>query len=85
MNKFTYDNIILKDSFGFSIAIAIGIIIYLVSDLSDTPRYVSFLVAAIIAIFPYIYLAYFEKDESVIKKWLPKSAMTFFQLLFNSY
>lgn len=79
MNKYTYDNTTLKSSFGFSLVI--GIAILLASDFSDTPRHVSFLTAAMVSLIAYLYLAFVERDEEVIGRWLLKSAMTFFQLL----
>ena len=79
MNKYTYDNTTLKSSFGFSLVI--GIAILLASDFSDTPRHISFLTAAMVSLVPYLYLAFIEKDEEVINKWLLKSTATFFQLL----
>jgi len=82
MNKFSYNPGTLKSSFGFSLFI--GIAILLASDLNDTPRYISFLLATVEAIIPYMYLAFIEKDREVINKWLLKSAVTFFQLLLMS-
>ncbi len=82
MNKFNYNPQTLKSSFGFSLLI--GIAILLASDLSSTPRYISFLLATIAALLPYLYLAFIERDEEIIDKWLLKSTITFFQLLLMS-
>ena len=82
MNKFSYNPQALKSSFGFSLLI--GIAILLASDLSNTPRYISFLMATGASLPPYLYLAFTERDEEVISRWLLKSAATFFQLLLMS-
>ncbi len=82
MNKFSYNPGTLKSSFGFSLLI--GIAILLASDLSNTPRYISFLLATVASIVPYLYLTFIERDMEVINKWLLKSAVTFFQLLLIS-
>jgi len=79
MNKFSYNPGTLKNSFGFSLII--GVAILLASDFNDTPNYLSFLLATVVSLFPYLYLAFIEKDEKIIHKWLLKSAITFFQLL----
>ncbi|RLA82919.1 MAG: hypothetical protein DRG78_05910 [Epsilonproteobacteria bacterium] len=80
MNKFSYNPGTLKSSFGFSLLI--GIAILLASDLSNTPRYISFLLATIASLVPYLHLAFIERDEVIINKWLLNSAVTFFQLFF---
>ena len=82
MNKFNHNPGTLKSSFGFSLLI--GIAILLASDISNTPRYISFLLATIVSLLPYLYLAFIERDEEVINKWLLKSTVTFFQLLLMS-
>ncbi len=82
MNKFSYNPGTLKSSFGFSLLI--GIAILLASDLSNTPRYISFLLATVVALFSYLYFAFIERDEEVVNKWLLKSAATFLQLLLMS-
>ena len=82
MNKFSYNPQTLKSSFGFSLLI--GIVILLASDLSNTPRYISFLLATVISLLPYLYLAFIERDKEIINRWLLKSAVTFFQLLLMS-
>jgi len=79
MNKFNYNPQTLKSSFSFSLLI--GIAILLASDLSNTPRYVSFLLVTVASLLPYLYLAFIERDENTIDRWLLKSAVTFFQLL----
>lgn len=79
MNKFSYTPQTLKSSLGFSLLV--GIAILLASDLSGSPRYISFLLATILFLFFYLYLAFIERDEEVIDKWLLKSAVIFFQLL----
>jgi len=82
MNKFSYNPRTLKSSFGFSLLV--GIAVLLASDFSSTPRYISFLLATVLSIIPYMYLAFIEKNEEVIGKWLLKSAVTFLQLLLKS-
>jgi len=82
VNKFSYTLETLKSSFGFSLLI--GIAILLASDFNDTPRYLSFLLATVVSLLPYLYLAFIERDEEVIDKWLLKSTITFFQLLLIS-
>lgn len=82
MNKFNYNSETLKSSFGYSLLI--GIAILLASDVSDTPRYISFLLATVASLLPYLYLTFIERDEEVIDKWLLKSAATFLQLLIMS-
>ncbi len=82
MKKFSYNTRTLKSSFGFSLLI--GIAILLASDFSNTPRYISFLLATAIALLPYLYFTFIESDKEVIDKWLFKSAVTFFQLLLMS-
>ncbi len=82
MNKFNNNNGTLKSSFGFSLLI--GITILLSSDFSNTPRYISFLLATLVSLLPYLYLAFIERDREIIDKWLLKSAVTFFQLLLMS-
>jgi len=82
VNKFSYTPGTLKSSFGFSLLI--GVIVLLASDLSSTPRYISFLLATAVSIVPYLYLAFIERDEEVINQWILKSASTFFQLLLMS-
>lgn len=79
MKKFSYNHETLKSSFGFSLLI--GIAILLTSDLNNTPRYISFLLATVVSLLPYLYLAFIERDEEVVNKWLLKSTATFFQLL----
>lgn len=82
MNKFIYSPQSLKSSFGFSLLI--GVAILLASDFSSTPRYISFLLATVVSLVPYLYFAFIERDEGVIDKWLLKSTVTFFQLLLMS-
>ena len=82
MNKFNYNHQTLKSSFGFSLLI--GIAILFASDISATPRYLSFLLATVASLLSYLYLAFIERDEEVITKWLLKSTVTFFQLLLMS-
>ena len=84
MNKFSYNPRTLKSSFGFSLLVGIAVVV--ASDLSSTPRYISFLLATVLSIIPYMYLAFIdiEKNEEVIGKWLLKSAVTFLQLLLMS-
>ena len=79
MNKFSNTTEALKSSFGFSLLI--GAAILLASDLSATPRYISFIIATTASLFPYLYLAFIERNDKVIDKWLLKSTITFFQLL----
>ena len=82
MKKFSYNTRTLKSSFGFSLLI--GIAILLASDFSNTPRYISFLLATVVSLLPYLYLAFIEMNEEVINKWLFKSVVTFLQLLLMS-
>ena len=82
MNKFNYNLQTLKSSFGFSLLV--GVAVLLASDFSSTPRYISFLLATVASLLPYLYLAFIERNEKVINKWLLKSAVTFFQLLLMS-
>lgn len=82
MNTFKLNSHTAKEGFWFSIGI--GIVLYLASMFSETPRYISFLAGASLSVIPYLYLSFIERNEDVLDTWLAKSAITFWNMTFMS-
>ena len=82
MNKFDLDKRTFID--GFEISVIIAVVLLLAANISNTATYVVFILASTFQLPVYLYFSFLEKSRVVLDKWLAKSAIVYYHLVFMS-